>query len=144
MVKFVTVLILCSVLYGGYYVYSSYSEIDNAADYAALSFSLLKDVSSDWSYLSLKKHIDPESFAAGKEAYIEMLKKASYLGKAEACHDLKLANIQDVESLKNLEIEGKVLVGGCSFENGKAQTMHVFKLEHGKPVTIIFTVYAKQ
>lgn len=143
MIRFVVVVILCSVLCGGYYVYSKYCEIDEAIDYAALSFSLLKDVSSDWSYLSLKKHIDPERFEAEGHNYIEMLKKASHLGDFKACNDLKLTDIKNVKGFEDLEIDGKALLGGCSFENGEAQILHIFKIEHGQPVTIGFGINNK-
>jgi len=76
----------------------------------------LRDISKTWSIETLKAKIAPEYFEDNKESYIEMLKKASILGRFGGCKNLSTGEFKNLEQPKN----SVAIVGKCKYENGTA------------------------
>lgn len=93
----------------------------------AVTAPTLNDVSTDWSYASLQKHLAVELDEQNRLDTEAMLQRASVLGKFKQCDDLKQG------TPKGLNIPGAIaLVGRCKFENGVGNVSIIYVPVDGK------------
>ncbi len=90
-------------------------------EYVSLAVPFLNDLSENWSYLEIEKHMHPVGYGGSGDLYKEMAQKSVGLGDFQKCPGQSLGEPEGLDLPS-----AKALVGTCDFENGTASVMIVF------------------
>ena len=116
--------------YGGYGFYRQQQTCDLMQGQAV---AMLTEVSSDWSPLSLSKHLDRNAYEERVATYLPMLDSAVSLGKLIHCPPMELD-----QSVSRFGDKHWALTGRCQFASGKATVTLLFPRGETTPITDFF------
>ena len=117
--KLLLMLVVCNAL-----ISSPVKASDPSEQFTTMFFTIMVQASETWDSTILKEYIRPQFHAGNEQAYKDMFRKNSSLGKLKSCNDLELTEIDKLDFLV------RIVKSVCQFENGNALVQNIYRSEN--------------